>query len=470
MSDLIYERDGYRIASASVCEIDEIGDWQSYLGGDEVTYAADRGEGITYACDFIALYHHKTIIGYAIAIPKNVLAPLSYANAGDRVYDILDLSIDAENALELLSWLFAYLCEKAKESACTVLRVKQSEANFTAFYRFCLADMRMEQGDGCLLLNLGTAPDADYLALLPKAGDAVGLSEMLLLFALHFSIGEEICTLFLRQGKITVSRRDGTITYPSYVRNEGEPPSFLKETDRRALCYLAELDQSEGVAHVILHRRYTARGGQTLTVGMLHGDCAVFLGDEEGYDAVWGEDTPILHALIRDGGVRFIAIPTVGFNPETEEFSVDAPCRELSSVACSIMRVADAQHKNLIAIKGIREREKAFGVRLHTLTRFALILDGNYLIFTRADGVLEISDGRRAHLLHGSADEEFLLRLSRLCFTNLKSEYKGDGKCSWRMELSFEEGDALTFRGDGDVPRIWEFVLDLYDDYVSYLK
>ena len=115
MSDLIYERDGYRIASASVCEINEIGDWQSYLGGDEVTYAADRGAEITYACDFIALYHHKTIVGYAIAIPKNVLAPLSYANAGDRVYDILDLSIDAENALELLSWLCEYLCEKAKE-------------------------------------------------------------------------------------------------------------------------------------------------------------------------------------------------------------------------------------------------------------------------------------------------------------------------------------------------------------------
>ena len=123
----------FRVETGNVFEL---GRWQSRLGGEDLTYAKDPDQKLLYSYDF---YHvaADTVVGYLIGYDRNVLCDTPYAKTYDRVYEVIDFSVDCgeldEHCGELL---IAYARNVARERACSGIVIKHVE-KYAAFNRFC---------------------------------------------------------------------------------------------------------------------------------------------------------------------------------------------------------------------------------------------------------------------------------------------------------------------------------------------
>ena len=126
----------FRIAPAR--DIFDIGEWQTYLSPEDITYTKCLGESVSYGHDFIAITRESEVVGYAIALGENLLSPTEYSSGYSRIYDVYDLSIDLEKGEgeKILGALIEYLKERARQKDCDMLVFERKDPSFVTVYRY----------------------------------------------------------------------------------------------------------------------------------------------------------------------------------------------------------------------------------------------------------------------------------------------------------------------------------------------
>lgn len=461
----------------------ELGGWQSYLGGEDLTYTKNRDQDPLYAYDFISISVDKMVVGYFIGYDKNLFQATSYANIDEKVYEIIDFSVDCgDRDEECGELLLEYAKRLAAKRGCSFLALKKREEFFT-FNDFCMQKLGWQETAGELIAKIeGVTKDEGRKLLFPKDGESVTRETLYFLKATGFTIGERVCRYSLADGEeVTVDRASGGISYPPRVEILGETSNIQIETDRAALHYLCVPLRRAGLPEKIsLRKTYQSRDGKHYRLGALHGQKAVvFLAEsvyrfegegfqKNGEKVEFGkskEDVELLYLLDADDSVKFFRTYSV-----THEFELGFATENAMFMPIeSWIRKIERQNEGLSLsdFKKIFRRKKELEARFsafhgclieHGENRVSFSMEGKTLVFTSGtDKTLRVEDE--------AENLRTVERLKDLASTDWASVCHGDCDEAWRVEFSFSEGEPLVFSGSGAYPRVWKRLLDLIDNY-----
>ena len=486
--EMIFSKDGrkltcgeFAVASGNVFEL---GGWQSYLKGEDLTYAKKRDQALLYAYDFYHVTAQNVVVGYFIGYDKNMPYSTQYANAYDRVYEIIDLSVDCGELDETCGkLLLAYAKHLAKRRGCSAIVVKRVEEYFT-FNRFLTEAAGAREIGEVYYLPVGRqnaeAEEASkaWEFLRAKAGENISTESLYFLKGAEFSVGESVCVRVFKNGeKITVDRQSGDIFYPDFIQNLGKRPNVNDELDRAALYHICLCMGDGDLTQMQLNVPYMCADGKTRILGAFHDQTAVLFEGEGEYvfdgksKNKYGENVSrlsaedekqLLNALEREGKTKLVRNFGTVFDFVMGTVEAKTNCMPLFFKLRNLEKKEDEQTPKKGSLQRYRDLTARF-LQFQSLT----VTDGEKQVSVRTagDGLIYRNErGEEGYISDADNKRIFLNRLQTIAAADWDKFYQSACDGAWRVEITFLEGEPLSFEGEGAYPLVWKRLKDLLEN------
>lgn len=486
---IIFSEDGRRLTCGEMevasGNVFELGGWQSYLGGEDLTFAKNRNQELLYAYDFYHVAVKNVVVGYMIGYDKNMPYSTAYANAYDRVYEVIDFAVDCGDLDERCGeLLIEYAKHLARKRGCLAVVVKHVEEYHT-FNRFMAQKMGAQEKGDFFFLPIGRRNgESGQIAtgwefIHAKEGEKITTESLYFLKAAGLSVGESVCERVFQNGdKITVDRKSGEIFYPKYIKNFGAPPNVNEELDRAALYYICLYIDGGGIEEMKLNVPYACGDGKTRVVGAFHDKTAVLFEGEGEYvfdgetKTKYGEqpyrlskedERELFYALEEEGETKLVRTFGGIFNFVMGTVEQKSTCLPLFIRLRNLEKKEDEETPKKSSLQRFRDLTERFAF-FQSLT----VWDGEKLSSVTADGdglVYQNEKGERVRVDAAQEKKRFLNRLQTIAAADWEKFYQSPCEVAWRVEMTFSDGEPLAFEGEGAYPLVWKRLTDLLDGY-----
>ncbi|MBQ7906559.1 MAG: hypothetical protein IJ309_01145 [Clostridia bacterium] len=420
-------------------------------------YTRDKSEQLYSACGYVCQYFDSNIEGFV----GSALYALSEDKYGfskyDRYVEMVEFGWD-DSCLISSSYLIDYFIEYARYVGAKFIRIPNKE-DFPKFYSKIIPWVDDTYENDCYIISIDDPIVYDeYIHIKHYDEDFVTVEDLYFLHYIGYEIGRDACFFKLFDCEISIDRHTGIITFPSYIYSECESPTIFSTRYYPLLCMIKYYCNSIKIHSLVYDVKID---GFDYDFAYMGNDRLVVFEDITRSDTMF--DT--VYRISKTTNFEKYTTFTARILTETLFASYSYCDRKISSdlYNCGLCLELDdcivyPPHENKLADKELNQR-------LEKIKSFGLILEDENSALSEAyiffePGIASVVYRGRSYELRIEGDEIIKI-LQGAHFSTWKQEFCGEGKVSFGITLELED-EAISFRGNGSTPRIWEyFIKDL---------
>ena len=431
-------------------------DWWKTDSDPGYNYVRDKSNDSYYADGYICQYFDGDIEAFVgstlCALQEDKYGFFKY----DRYVEMIEFGWDDTCSISM-SYIIDYFIKYARYVGAKFIRIPNKE-DFPKFYSKITWWVDEAYENDCYIISIDNPIVYDeYIHIKHYDTDLVTVEDLYFLHYIGYEVGRDACVYKHYSGdEISIDRRTGAITFPSYIWHEGDEPTILSPRYYPHLCLFSNY-YTPIKAHTLVYD--IKIDGVDYDLARIGNEQLVIFHDISVEDNMF--DT--LYKISKATSFEKYTVFTASLNIESL-FSKYSYCdRRISSdlYYSSLCLEFDGcvvypPHKKKLA-------DRDFNERLSKIKSLGLIIEGESQL-SEAYVFFDHSYARAVYKnkefeLNKIDKQKVANTLFMAHFGIWEKEYTGDMNLFWGITLELED-ETLSFRGNGGAPKIWMYLVN----------